>query len=66
MHLNDSRKALGSRVDRHDNIGEGKIGALGFDLLMNDQRFDDIPMILETPNTDRWPQEIEMLYNFIN
>ena len=66
MHLNDSQKALGSRVDRHDNIGEGKIGALGFDLLMNDQRFDDIPMILETPNTDRWPQEIEMLYNFIN
>ena len=64
MHLNDSKKALGSRVDRHDNIGEGRIGARGFELLMNDQRFDDIPMILETPNTDRWPQEIEMLNSF--
>ena len=64
MHLNDSKKALGSRVDRHDNIGEGRIGARGFKLLMSDQRFDDIPMILETPNTDRWPQEIEMLNSF--
>ena len=64
MHLNDSKKALGSRVDRHDNIGEGKIGSLGFELLMNDQRFDGIPMILETPNTDRWPQEIERLNSF--
>jgi deoxyribonuclease-4 len=62
MHLNDSKKEFGSRIDRHDNIGEGKIGLKGFELLMNDQRFDDIPMILETPNTERWPQEIEMLY----
>ncbi len=62
MHLNDSKKELGSRVDRHDNIGEGKIGAEGFRLLMQDDRFDDIPMILETPNTERWPEEIAMLY----
>lgn len=62
MHLNDSQKELGSRVDRHDNIGEGHIGFKGFELLMKDDRFDDIPMILETPNTERWPQEIEMLY----
>ncbi|MDZ7660142.1 deoxyribonuclease IV [Fodinibius sp.] len=62
VHLNDSKKELGSRVDRHDNIGEGKIGFKGFELLMKDERFDDIPMILETPNTDRWPEEIKLLY----
>lgn len=62
MHLNDSKKELGSRVDRHDNIGEGEIGREGFRRIMQDERFDDIPMILETPNTERWPQEIKMLY----
>lgn len=62
MHLNDSKKELGSRVDRHDNIGEGEIGITGFELLMQDERLDDIPMILETPNTERWPEEIKMLY----
>lgn len=62
IHLNDSKKELGSRVDRHDNIGEGEIGLTGFELLMQDERFDDIPMILETPNTEIWPQEIDMLY----
>lgn len=64
IHLNDSKRALGSRVDRHDNIGEGQIGSLGFELIMEDERLDDIPMILETPNTERWPEEIQMLYNF--
>jgi len=63
MHLNDSKKELGSRVDRHDNIGEGHIGMKGFELLMQDERFEDIPMILETPNTERWPEEIELLYS---
>lgn len=62
MHLNDSKKELGSRVDRHESIGDGYIGMRGFELLMQDSRLNDIPMILETPNTDRWPQEIEMLY----
>lgn len=66
IHLNDSKKELGSQVDRHENIGEGYIGMKGFELLMQDERFDDIPMILETPNTDRWPQEIEMLYDMIS
>lgn len=65
IHLNDSQKPLGSRVDRHDNIGEGKIGLKGFELLMNDPRFDDIPLILETPNTERWPEEIALLYDLI-
>ncbi|SHF46901.1 Endonuclease IV [Fodinibius roseus] len=64
IHLNDSKKELGSRVDRHDNIGEGKIGLGGFKMIMQDQRLSDIPMILETPNTERWPEEIEMLRTF--
>ena len=62
VHLNDSKKELGSRVDRHDNIGQGHIGIKGFEMLMQDERFGDIPMILETPNTERWPEEIELLY----
>lgn len=66
VHLNDSVNPLGSRVDRHDNIGEGEIGIKGFQLLMNDDRFDNIPMILETPNTERWPEEISLLYDLIN
>lgn len=63
MHLNDSKKALASRVDRHDSIGDGYIGIDGFKFIMADPRFDDIPLILETPDTDRWPQEIKMLYD---
>ncbi len=62
IHLNDSKRELNSRVDRHDNIGEGEIGLDGFRWIMQDERFDDIPMILETPNTERWPEEIRMLY----
>jgi deoxyribonuclease-4 len=49
IHLNDSKKGLGSRVDRHEHIGEGNIGMAMFKLLMNDQRFKDIPKIIETP-----------------
>lgn len=49
IHINDSKKPLGSRVDRHEHIGQGKIGETFFKLLMNDPRFFDIPKILETP-----------------
>ena len=49
FHLNDSMKDLGSRVDRHERIGKGKIGLDGFRLLLNDERFANIPMVLETP-----------------
>ena len=66
MHLNDSKKELGSRVDRHDNIGKGFIGLEAFRRIMNDPRFDDIPLILETPDTSLWPQEIELLYSLID
>jgi deoxyribonuclease-4 len=48
IHLNDSKKGLGSRVDRHEHIGEGQIGIEGFRALMNDPRFFDIPKIIET------------------
>jgi deoxyribonuclease-4 len=64
IHLNDSKKELASRVDRHDNIGEGKIGIEAFKLMMQDERLNEIPMILETPNTERWPEEIETLKKF--
>jgi len=65
MHLNDSKKVLGSRVDRHDQIGKGFIGIDTFKMIMNDIRMNDIPMILETPNDELWKEEIEMLYGLI-
>jgi deoxyribonuclease-4 len=65
MHLNDSKKELASRVDRHDNIGKGFLGDSVFKRIMNDPRFDDIPLILETPDETLWPQEIKLLYSFI-
>jgi deoxyribonuclease IV len=49
IHLNDSKKKLGSRVDRHEHIGQGRIGLEGFRLLLNDSRFAEVPMYLETP-----------------
>ena len=52
IHLNDSKQDLGSRVDRHADIGKGKIGNNAFELLINDPRFFDIPKILETPKKD--------------
>lgn len=52
FHLNDSKKELSSRVDRHDHIGEGKIGKDGFRFLVNDTRFKNLPMIIETPKED--------------
>jgi len=61
MHLNDSKKELGSRVDRHESLGDGKIGWVPFEYIMKDERFDEIPLILETPNRDRWPEEIARL-----
>jgi len=61
MHLNDSKKDLGTRVDRHDNLGDGFLGWEPFRFIMNDPRTDNIPLILETPNTDRWAAEINAL-----
>lgn len=65
LHLNDDKKELGSRVDRHAPIGEGTLGREFFIRLMNDPRFDDMPLILETPDEERWPEEIAWLYSQI-
>lgn len=61
MHLNDSKKDLGTRVDRHDSLGDGFLGWDPFRFLMKDPRTDYIPLILETPNPDRWADEIKAL-----
>ena len=61
MHLNDSKKALGTHVDRHDSIGEGLIGKAFFERLMQDSRFDNIPLVLETPDESKWAEEIAWL-----
>jgi deoxyribonuclease-4 len=52
IHINDSKKECGSHVDRHEDIGKGKIGLEGFRLLMNDERFFDVPKVLETPKNE--------------
>ncbi len=65
MHLNDAASEFGSRVDRHANLGEGNIGIEAFRIIMNDPRFDGIPLILETPKQERWPEEIKLLYSFV-
>ena len=64
IHLNDSKKALGSRVDRHDSIGKGLIGLDFFKRFMKDERFNDMPVILETPDETLWAEEISMLRSF--
>lgn len=61
MHLNDAKSAFGSRVDRHNSLGEGNIGKTVFSWIMKDSRFDGIPLILETINPDIWKDEIAWL-----
>jgi len=65
MHLNDSKKDFGTRVDRHENLGGGFLGEEVFSFIMNDDRFDDMPLILETPEESLWADEIKKLYSFI-
>jgi deoxyribonuclease-4 len=64
FHINDSKKPLGSRVDRHASLGEGYIGMKPFKMLLSDERFDQIPFILETPQPEKWPDEIKILKTF--
>ncbi|MFI3285050.1 MAG: deoxyribonuclease IV [Rikenellaceae bacterium] len=66
MHLNDALKPLGSRVDRHAPLGDGYIGMRCFEYIMSDKRFDNIPLILETPDPDRWSAEIALLRQAAN
>lgn len=65
MHLNDSKKELDSRVDRHDTLGNGTLGLDIFSKLMNDPRFDNMPLILETPDENLWAEEIQKLKSMI-
>ena len=63
MHLNDSKPDLGARVDRHQSIGKGKLGVDPFRFIMNDKRFDEMPMVLETIDDTIWAEEIKLLYS---
>lgn len=65
LHLNDTKKVFGSRVDRHELIAKGFLGEEPFRLIMNDPRFDNIPLILETPDEERWKEEIRFLYGLL-
>ena len=64
IHLNDTKKPLGSRVDRHESLGLGLLGKPFFERFMRDERFDDIAIILETPDENRWASEIALLRSF--
>ena len=64
IHLNDSKKELGSRVDRHESIGKGTLGIEFFKRFMKDSRFDNIPIVLETPDETIWADEIKLLRSF--
>ena len=66
MHLNDAMRVLGSRIDRHSPLGEGEIGWDCFRYIAEDARFDNIPLILETPDESRWAEEITKLKAFAN
>ena len=61
MHLNDSKKGLGSHIDRHESLGKGMLGAELFGWIMKDPRMDNIPLILETPDESIWAEEIQWL-----
>ena len=63
MHLNDTKKGLASKVDRHESLGKGVLGSGFFSMLMKDPRMDNIPLILETPDESLWAQEIAWLYS---
>ena len=64
MHLNDSKAGLGSNKDRHERLGLGEIGLEPFLALMRDDRLDGKPLVLETPDEERWKYEIATLLNY--
>jgi deoxyribonuclease-4 len=64
MHMNDSKKEFATHVDRHENLNKGFLGEEVFRLIMNDKRFNDMPLILETPEESLWAEEIARLYSF--
>ncbi len=64
MHLNDAKKECGSRVDRHECLGKGFIGLEGFKYIMQSKYFENMPLVLETPEPDLWAEEIKLLRSF--
>lgn len=64
-HLNDAKVELGSRVDRHQSIGKGTLGTEPFRMIMNDDRFEEVPLILETIDETLWPEEIQLLLEMV-
>jgi deoxyribonuclease-4 len=66
MHINDSKAKFESHVDRHHSLGKGEIGLDAFRFIMNDERMNDIPLILETIDDTLWKEEIALLYSFEN
>jgi deoxyribonuclease IV len=65
LHLNDSKKGLATRVDRHESLNTGLLGVEVFSRIMNDPRFENLPLILETPDDTLWENEIRMLYSYV-
>lgn len=65
LHLNDDKRECGSKIDRHESIGKGSLGEEFFIRLVNDPRFDSMPLILETPDDLIWKEEIAWLYSQI-
>ena len=61
IHLNDSKKGVGSHVDRHETLGNGCVGRWFFERFIHDSRFDDMPILLETPDPSIWAQELTWL-----
>jgi deoxyribonuclease-4 len=61
VHLNDAKSDFGSRIDRHESIGKGRLGLAAFGFLMKDPRFDGMPILLETPNHNLWAEELLLL-----
>ncbi|MCL1921974.1 MAG: deoxyribonuclease IV [Kiritimatiellaeota bacterium] len=64
MHLNDSRSAFNSHADRHESLGDGLLGLAPFKCVMQDGRFANMPLIIETPDPSRWTEEIRLLLSF--
>jgi len=65
LHFNDAKAGLASHLDRHESIGKGTLGIEAFRLFLQDGRFDNIPCVLETPGEELWPQEVELLKDFL-
>lgn len=61
LHLNDSKAPLGKKLDRHEHIGKGEIGISAFKRILKDERFEEMPLIIETPWDEFWIEEIKML-----